>query len=93
MSDLGCEFPLSCPAEGCDPRYAGGVPLFDAYGLFAVLHPKPGLVRGHAFLLLAGILLLFCGAFRRELFAQAMLRTRYQPMGGYRTDFFEPDGP
>jgi competence protein CoiA len=71
-----------------DPRYAGGVPLFDDYGLFAVLHPVPSLVRGHAFLLLAGTLLVFRGEWRRALFEKAMRETRYQPAGGYRTGFF-----
>jgi competence protein CoiA len=69
-----------------DPRYAGGV---DAYGLFAVLHPVPRLVRGHAFLLLAGTLLLFRAEWRRALFEKAMGRTRYQPAGGYRTDYVD----
>jgi hypothetical protein len=65
------------------------VPLFDAYGLIAVLSPVPRLVRGHAFLLLAGTLLLFAGEWRQALFKKAMGQTRYQPAGGYRTDFFD----
>jgi hypothetical protein len=72
-----------------DPRYAGGVPLFDAYGLIAVLDPVPRLFCSHAFLLLAGTLLLFPAKWRQDLFVKAMGRTRYQPVGGYRTDFVD----
>jgi hypothetical protein len=67
-------------------RYAHGVPLFDAYGLIAVFDPWPRDVRGEAFLLLAGTLLLFPAKAGQFAFEQAMKRTRYQPMGGYRTD-------
>jgi hypothetical protein len=68
-------------------RYAHGVPLFDDYGLIAVFDPWPRDVHGEAFLLLAGTLLLFGTKGEQWLFEEAMKRTRYQPVGGYRTDF------
>ena len=71
-----------------DPRYGGGVPLVNADGVpAAVLNPVPGLVRGKAFLLLAGTLLLFPARWRQDAFEATMTRARRKPLGGYRTDF------
>ena len=70
--------PIDRPAPACE--------ISEHPELAAVLNPVPRLVRGEAFLLLAGTLLLFPTKWRQELFEKAMGRTRYQPMGGYRTD-------
>lgn len=71
-----------------DPRYAGGIPLVGADGApAAVFDPVPRLVRGEAFLLLTGILLLFPGERCQEAFEKAMRRTRYKPVGGMAGGF------
>lgn len=78
---------------GCstgDPRYAGGTPLVDEDGVpVAVFDPILQRVRGHAFLLLAGTLLLFPSKGHQLRFETAMDRTKRKPMGGYRTDFVD----
>ncbi|MDH6711226.1 hypothetical protein P3T27_007979 [Kitasatospora sp. MAA19] len=52
-----------------DPRWAGGVPLLDPEGVpVAVLNPKRALTRGQAYLLLAGLLLLFDDDFTMKRF-------------------------
>ncbi len=71
-----------------DPRYAGGIPLVDENDVpVAVLDPEPARVRGDAFLLLAGLLLLFAGQSSQERFEKSMQRTKYKPLDGFRTDF------
>ncbi|MFB9571406.1 competence protein CoiA [Streptomyces yanii] len=71
-----------------DPRYAGGVPLVDENGVTAaVFDPDPGRVRGHAFRLLAGLLLIFPSQTSQQRFEKAKKRTKYKPIDGYRTDF------
>ncbi|BDH14271.1 hypothetical protein [Streptomyces hygroscopicus] len=79
-----------------DPRYAGGVPLIDENGVpAAVFDPDPGRVRGHAFRLLAGLLLIFPSQTNQRRFEKAKKRTKYQPIDGYQTGFVDgpPPGP
>jgi hypothetical protein len=81
-----------------DPRYAGGVPLVDEHGVpAAVFDPDPGRVRGDAFRLLAGLLLLFPGKGSQQRFENASnTKKKHRPIDGYRTDFVEtppPGGP
>ncbi|MBD3575263.1 competence protein CoiA [Streptomyces sp. KD18] len=79
-----------------DPRYAGGVPLVDENGVTAaVFDPDPGRVRGHAFRLLAGLLLIFPSQTSQRRFEKATKRTKHKPIDGYRTDFVDapPSGP
>jgi competence protein CoiA len=74
-----------------DPRYAGGVPLVDEHGVpAAVFDPDPGRVRGEAFLLLAGLLLIFPSkADQRRFENAANIKKKHRPIDGYRTDFVE----
>jgi hypothetical protein len=74
-----------------DPRYAGGVPLVDENGVTAaVFDPDPGRVRGEAFLLLAGLLLIFPSeADQRRFENAANTKKKHRPIDGYRTDFIE----
>ncbi|MFR9779029.1 hypothetical protein ACL02O_23615 [Micromonospora sp. MS34] len=71
-----------------DPRYAGGVVLVDEHGTpAAVFNPDPERVRGQAFLLLAGMLLLFPTYLGQRMFEFATARLKWTPAGGYRMDF------
>ncbi|MFG2840787.1 competence protein CoiA [Streptomyces zaomyceticus] len=74
-----------------DPRYAGGVPLVDGHGVpAAVYDPDPGRVRGEAFLLLAGLLLIFPSkADQRRFENAANIKKKHRPVDGYRTEFLE----
>jgi len=74
-----------------DPRYAGGVPLVDEHGApAAVFDPNPGRVRGEAFLLLAGLLLIFSSqADQRRFENAANIKKKHRPLDGYRTEFIE----
>ncbi|GGU82448.1 hypothetical protein GCM10010211_55550 [Streptomyces albospinus] len=74
-----------------DPRYAGGVPLVDEHGVpVAVFDPVPGRVRGEAFLLLAGLLLIFPSKTDQRRFENAAnIKKKHRPIDGYRTDFIE----
>ncbi|MFI1189349.1 competence protein CoiA [Streptomyces californicus] len=73
-----------------DPRYAGGVPLVDDSGITAaVFDPDPGRVRGHAFRLLAGLLLIFPSQASQQHFEKATKRTQHTPINGYRTDYVD----
>ncbi|MFJ8762062.1 competence protein CoiA [Streptomyces cyaneofuscatus] len=73
-----------------DPRYAGGVPLVDESGApTAVFDPDPGRVRGNAFSLLAGLLLIFPSQTSQRRFEKATKRTRHTPIDGYQTDFVD----
>ncbi|MEU5415746.1 competence protein CoiA [Streptomyces clavifer] len=73
-----------------DPRYAGGVPLVDESGVpTAVFDPDPGRVRGNAFRLLAGLLLIFPSQTSQRRFEKATKRTRHTPIDGYQTDFVD----
>jgi hypothetical protein len=76
-----------------DPRYAGGIALVDEDCVpVAVLDPEPSLIRSGAFLLLAGLLLIFPGKDRLRRFTRATTRRRLVPMGGYRTATVELPG-
>ncbi|WP_190194119.1 competence protein CoiA family protein [Streptomyces minutiscleroticus] len=74
-----------------DPRYAGGVPLVDERGVpVAVFDPNPHRVRGEAFLLLAGLPLIFPSRTEQRRFENAAnIKKKHQPVDGYRTDFVE----
>ncbi|WP_240512595.1 competence protein CoiA [Streptomyces griseoruber] len=74
-----------------DPRYAGGVPLVDERGVpAAVFDPDPGRVRGEAFLLLAGLLLIFPSTADQRRFENASnIKKKHRPIDGYRTEFVE----
>lgn len=74
-----------------DPRYAGGVPLVDEYGVpAAVFAPDPGLVRGEAFLLLAGLLLIFPSEADQRRFENASnIRKKHRTIDGHRTEYVE----
>ncbi|MFF4283184.1 competence protein CoiA [Streptomyces kronopolitis] len=74
-----------------DPRYAGGVPLVDEQGVpAAVLDPDPGRVVGEAFLLLAGLLLIFPSKTDLRRFNNAAnIKKRARPLDGYRTAVVE----
>ncbi|MFF1400450.1 competence protein CoiA [Streptomyces sp. NPDC058287] len=73
-----------------DPRYAGGVPLVDVDGVpVAVFDPDPGRVRGDAFRLVVGLLLIFPSQTSQQRFEKAMKRTKYKPVDGYRIDFVD----
>ncbi|MDQ8707568.1 competence protein CoiA [Streptomyces sp. LHD-70] len=79
-----------------DPRYAGGVPLVDENGVpVAVFDPDPGRVRGHAFRLLAGLLLIFPSQPSQRRFEKATKRAKRRPIDGYQTGFVgaPPSGP
>jgi hypothetical protein len=71
-----------------DPRYAGGIPLIDSDGaLAAVFNPVARRVRGDAFLLLAGTLLLFPSKGSQDRFEYLMKKASRRPADGWRTDF------
>lgn len=74
-----------------DPRYAGGVPLVDEHGVpAAVFDPDPGRVRGEAFLLLAGLLLIFPSKADQRRFENASnIKKKHRPIDGYRTEYVE----
>ncbi|MFC5143458.1 competence protein CoiA [Streptomyces aureoversilis] len=74
-----------------DPRYAGGIPLVVDDGVpAAVFDPDPGRVRGEAFLLLAGLLLIFPSKDSQRRFENAAnIKKRHRPLDGYRTDVAE----
>lgn len=74
-----------------DPRYAGGVPLVDEHGVpAAVFDPDPGRVRGEAFLLLAGLLLIFPSEADQRRFENASnIKKKHRPIDGYRTECVE----
>ncbi|MFD4763986.1 hypothetical protein ACFWOJ_35700 [Streptomyces sp. NPDC058439] len=74
-----------------DPRYAGGVPLVDAYGVpVAVVDPDPGRVRGEAFLLLAGLLLIFPSKADQHRFENsANIKKKHRTIDDYRTEYVE----
>ncbi|MBV9025599.1 MAG: competence protein CoiA [Streptomycetaceae bacterium] len=78
-----------------DPRYAGGVPLVDEHGVpAAVFNPDPGRVRSEAFLLLAGLLLIFPSeADQRRFENAANIKKKHRPIDGYRTEYVETTGP
>ncbi|WP_446685803.1 competence protein CoiA family protein [Micromonospora halotolerans] len=68
-----------------DPRYAGGVLLVDESGYpAAVFEPDPQRVRGDAFSLLSGMLLLFATQDSQRSFEFATARLRRVPPSGYR---------
>ncbi|MFF6903304.1 competence protein CoiA family protein, partial [Streptomyces hydrogenans] len=70
-----------------DPRYAGGVPLVDENGTpAAVFDPDPGRVRGHAFRLLAGLLLIFPSQTSQRRFEKATKRAKHIPIDGYQAE-------
>jgi competence protein CoiA len=71
-----------------DPRYAGGIPLFNADGaLRAVLGPYPRQIRRENFALLAGTLLLFSSKDRQVSFNRVMKGYEPKPLDGWQTDF------
>ncbi|MER6145694.1 competence protein CoiA [Streptomyces sparsogenes] len=74
-----------------DPRYAGGVPFVDEHGVpVAVFDPAPERVRGDAFLLLAGLLLLFPSEASQHRFENAAnTKKNHRPIDGYLTDLVE----
>ncbi|MER7394486.1 competence protein CoiA [Streptomyces sp. NPDC000151] len=74
-----------------DPRYAGGVPHVDESGVpVAVFDPAPERVQGEAFLLLAGLLLIFPSKTDQRRFENAVnTKKRHRPIDGYRTAFVE----
>ncbi|WP_354637433.1 competence protein CoiA [Kitasatospora camelliae] len=74
-----------------DPRYAGGVPLVDEHGVpAAVFDPEPARVRGEAFLLLAGMLLIFPNEAGRRRFENASnIRKKHRPLDGYRIEVLD----
>ncbi|MGC3002983.1 competence protein CoiA [Streptomyces sp. G35A] len=76
-----------------DPRYAGGVPLVDERGVpVAVFDPDPRRVRGDAFLLLAGLLLVFPTRASLRYFTANTPR-RKRPAGGWKTDCVQAPPP
>ncbi|MFE3502975.1 competence protein CoiA [Kitasatospora sp. NPDC059160] len=78
-----------------DPRYAGGVPFVDEYGVpVAVFDPDPARVRGEAFLLLAGLLLIFPSKAAQRRFDNATnIKKKHRPIDGYRTEILgAPEG-
>ncbi|MFJ2271898.1 competence protein CoiA [Streptomyces sp. NPDC087849] len=74
-----------------EPRYAGGVPLVDEHGVpAAVVDPDPGRVRGEAFLLLAGLLLIFPSKSDQRRFENsANIKKKHRTIDGYRTEYIE----
>ena len=71
-----------------DARYADGIPLVGVDGaLVAVFSPDARRVRGKAFLLLAGTLLLFPSRQAQRLFEE---KVKHKPMDGWRTDVVLP---
>ncbi|MGV9454570.1 competence protein CoiA family protein [Streptomyces sp. NPDC003635] len=74
-----------------DTRYAGGVPLVDEHGVpVAVFDPDPRRVRGEAFLLLAGLPLIFPSeAAQRRFENAANIKKKHRPLDGYRTDYID----
>ncbi|MGW6602497.1 competence protein CoiA family protein [Streptomyces sp. NPDC055036] len=73
-----------------DPRYTGAEALVDKDGVTAaVFDPAPGRVRGHAFRLLAGLLLIFPSQTSQRRFEKATKRAKHKPIDGYRTDFVD----
>lgn len=67
--------------------YAWGVPLVNSDGVpVAVFEPIPADLRGEAFRLLAGLLLLFPTGTARDQFLTAMRKKKRQPIEGFRTD-------
>ncbi|MGW1870408.1 competence protein CoiA [Streptomyces mauvecolor] len=77
-------------------HWAGGMPLIrtDEWVPTAVLDPEPGQVRGDAFRLLAGLLLLFPTKARKERFERNTRRRRKVPIDGWHTDFIaDPPAP
>jgi competence protein CoiA len=69
-------------------RYALGDPLVNSDGVpVAVFGPVPELVRGPAFLLLAGLLLLFPTSEQHDRFVKAMRKAKRTPAEEFRTDF------
>ncbi|WP_189305526.1 hypothetical protein [Streptomyces albospinus] len=68
-------------------RWGGGTPLIGPDGTpAAVLSPVSGLVRGEAFRLLAGMLLLFETAAERQRFDRNTRRRRKVPIDGWRME-------
>jgi hypothetical protein len=85
----------SAPSVGWstgDPRYAGGIPLFNADGALVVFNPVPRRIRGEAFLLLAGTLLVFPSEASRVLFQRAMKEAGHIPLDGWSTDVADGGG-
>ncbi|MCL6734985.1 hypothetical protein [Streptomyces neyagawaensis] len=74
-----------------DPRYADGVPLVDEHGVpAAVFDPDPGRVRGEAFLLLAGLLLIVPSKADQRRFENASnIKKKHRPIDGNRTECVE----
>ncbi|MFJ4851681.1 competence protein CoiA family protein [Streptomyces sp. NPDC088733] len=73
-------------------RWAGGVPLVGDDGVpVAVLSPEPSLVRSDAFLLLAGMLLLFQTRAEHQRFDRNTRRRRMVPTGGYQVELLSAD--
>lgn len=73
-----------------DPRYAGGIPLFNADGaLRAILGPDPQRIRRENYALLAGTLLLFSSKDRHAFFNRVMRNYEPKPMDGWQTDFVD----
>ncbi|MET9465936.1 competence protein CoiA family protein [Streptomyces sp. NPDC006544] len=69
-----------------DPRWGGGTPLIGPDGTpAAVLSPVARLIRGEAFRLLAGMLLLFETSTEQQGFDRNT-RRRKAPIGGWRTE-------
>ncbi|MCX5106917.1 hypothetical protein [Streptomyces sp. NBC_00439] len=68
-------------------RWGGGTPLIGPDGTpAAVLSPVSGLVRGKAFRLLAGMLLLFETAAEQQRFDRNTRRQRKAPVDGWRME-------
>src|SRR5699024_3607583 len=67
--------------------YAWGIPLMNPDGVpVAVVDPIPAALRGEAFRLLAGLLLLFPTTTIRDQFLTTMRKQKRQPVDGYQTD-------
>ncbi|MFD3556858.1 competence protein CoiA [Streptomyces goshikiensis] len=70
-----------------ETRWGGGTPLIGPDGTpAAVLSPASGLVRGEAFRLLAGMLLLFETAGEQQRFDRNTRRRRKVPIDGWRME-------
>lgn len=79
----------SSPVRGVHQRRlsAWGVRLMDPGEVpVAVFDPISAGLRGEAFRLLAGLLLLFQANIARDQFLTTMRRTKGQPIDGFRTD-------
>nr|BEK63605.1 hypothetical protein KPHV_08320 [Kitasatospora purpeofusca] len=79
-----------------DPRWAGGTPLIAEDGTpVAVVDPAPSLLKGEAFRLLAGMLLLFSTAADVQRFDRTTRGARKPrvPVDGWKTQHTGPEPP